>query len=353
MTATPHIQLRGVFKAYGAHEVLRDCDLDVEKGELLTLLGPSGCGKTTLLRTVAGFVIPDAGRVLVDGRDVTVVPPNRRQVGMVFQHYALFPHMTVFGNVAYGLRVRHAPRAEVGRRVRAALDLVDLAALAGRWPAQLSGGQQQRVALARVLVLEPAVLLLDEPFGALDAKLRQAMQVDLKKLVGRLGITTVFVTHDQDEALTLSDRIGVMRAGLIEQVGAPLEIYDHPASAYVADFVGVSNLLVAEARGGVAALYPGTSVAAAQDGAVTLVIRPEHLEVRPGHAAGRGWPGTLGFLKHGGATTEYEVDVGRERPLRIVAMREGSSPSLAVGGRVTVALRDPAACVVLPGKLAP
>src|SRR5262249_22925240 len=204
--------------------------LEVTKGEVMTLLGPSGCGKTTLLRTIAGFVMPDAGSVSIGGRDVTFDPPNRRTVGMVFQHYALFPHMTVFGNVAYGLRVRRLARTEIDRRVRAALELVDLAALGRRWPAQLSRGQQQRVALARVLVLAPEVLLLDEPFGALDAKLRQAMQVDLPQLVRRLGITTVFVTHDQDEALTLSDRIAVMRSGVIEQVGTPLEIYDRPAS---------------------------------------------------------------------------------------------------------------------------
>src|SRR5262245_11239193 len=233
-----HVRLQGIRKTYGANPVLRDCDLDVRKGEVMTLLGPSGCGKTTLLRTVAGFVVPDAGSVAIGGRDVTLSPPNHRPVGMVFQHYALFPHMTVLANVAYGLRVRRVGRAETERRARAALELVELAALADRWPLQLSGGQQQRVALARVLVLEPEVLLLDEPFGALDAKLRQTMQVDLRRLVRRVGITTVFVTHDQDEALTLSDRIAVMRGGEFEQVGTPLEIYDRPASAYVADFVG-------------------------------------------------------------------------------------------------------------------
>jgi ABC-type Fe3+/spermidine/putrescine transport system ATPase subunit len=221
-----------VDKAFGALPVLRGCALDVRPGEVMTLLGPSGCGKTTLLRVIAGLVSPDAGSISIGGRDVTWVPANRRQVGMVFQHYALFPHMTVFGNVAYGLRVRRARREEIGRRVRAALALVELDPLAERWPGQLSGGQQQRVALARALILEPQVLLLDEPFGALDAKLREAMQIDLKKLVQRLGITTVFVTHDQDEAFTLSDRIAVMEAGRITQMGSPLEIYDRPASAY-------------------------------------------------------------------------------------------------------------------------
>jgi len=346
---TAQVQLRGVDKAFGALPVLRGCDLDVPPGEVMTLLGPSGCGKTTLLRVIAGLVTPDAGTVAIGGRDVTWVPANRRQVGMVFQHYALFPHMTVAGNVAYGLRVRRVPRDEIGRRVRAALALVELEALAGRWPGQLSGGQQQRVALARALVLEPQVLLLDEPFGALDAKLREAMQIDLRKLVQRLGITTVFVTHDQDEALALSDRIAVMQAGRITQVGSPLEIYDRPASAYVADFVGRSNLIEGMAAGGRVELTPAVALPATGTGPVIVVVRPEHLAVtaEPGRP---GWSGTLAFVKHAGATTEYEVDVGRERPLRVVAMREAGADRLAVGARVVVELRNPAACVVLPGR---
>ena len=341
-----HVQLQGIRKAFGALPVLRDCDLEVEKGEVMTLLGPSGCGKTTLLRTIAGFVVPDAGSVSIGGRDVTFRPPNRRAVGMVFQHYALFPHMTVFGNVGYGLRVRRLGRGEIERRVRAALQLVELAQLAERWPGQLSGGQQQRVALARVLVLAPEVLLLDEPFGALDAKLRQAMQVDLRQLVRRLGITTVFVTHDQDEALTLSDRIAVMRAGVIEQVGTPLEIYDRPATTYVADFVGQSNLLAGEAQAGRIELGPGVALPAERTGRVTVVIRPEHLAVRR-DAAGPGWVGTLTFVKHAGATTEYQVEVGRPAPLRVLAMRDPGGDLLVVGDRVRVELRDSAACVVL------
>ncbi len=347
--AVPRVQLRGVDKAFGTLPVLRGCALDVRQGEVMTLLGPSGCGKTTLLRVIAGLVSPDAGSVSIGGRDVTWVPANRRQVGMVFQHYALFPHMTVFGNVAYGLRVRRARREEIGRRVRAALALVELEALAERWPGQLSGGQQQRVALARALVLEPQVLLLDEPFGALDAKLREAMQVDLKKLVQRLGITTVFVTHDQDEALTLSDRIAVMQAGLITQVGSPLEIYDRPASAYVADFVGRSNLIEGVATGGRVELGPAIALPTVKTGPVTVAIRPEHLAVsaEPGRP---GWPGTLAFVKHAGATTEYEVDVGRDHPLRVVAMREAGAARLAVGTRVVVELKNPAGCVVLPGR---
>jgi ABC-type Fe3+/spermidine/putrescine transport system ATPase subunit len=345
------VRLRGIRKTFGAHPVLRDCDLDVMKGEVMTLLGPSGCGKTTLLRTVAGFVVPDAGSVAIGDRDVTLTPPNRRPVGMVFQHYALFPHMTVFGNVAYGLRVRRLGGAETERRARAALELVELSGLADRWPLQLSGGQQQRVALARVLVLEPEVLLLDEPFGALDAKLRQSMQVDLRRLVRRVGITTIFVTHDQDEALTLSDRIAVMRGGVFEQVGTPLEIYDRPASAYVADFVGSSNLFTGEAAGGRVLIGPGSWVRTDRTGPVTVVVRPEHLAVRQGESPG--WPGTLSFVRHAGATTEYQVDVGRPGPLRVLAMRASGTSTLAIGDRVVVELRDSAACVVLAGGREP
>jgi ABC-type Fe3+/spermidine/putrescine transport system ATPase subunit len=349
--AEAHVRLRDVEKAFGPHPALRGCDLDVRTGEVMTLLGPSGCGKTTLLRAIAGLVVPDAGAISIAGRDVTWVPANRRRVGMVFQHYALFPHMTVFGNVAYGLRVRRVARPEIERRVGAALALVELGGLAGRWPGQLSGGQQQRVALARVLVLEPEVLLLDEPFGALDAKLRQAMQVDLKKLVRRVGITTVFVTHDQDEALALSDRMAVMETGRIAQVGTPLEIYDRPASAYVADFVGRSNLIEAVATGGRIELGPGLVLAGPEAGPVTVVVRPEHLAI--GADGGRpGWRGTVAFVRHAGAITEYEVDVGRDRPLRVVAMREAGDDRLAVGGRVVVELRNPGACVVLPGRAA-
>ena len=341
-----HLQLRGIRKAFGAVPALRDCDLEVVKGEVMTLLGPSGCGKTTLLRTVAGFVVPDAGSVSIGGREMTLTPPNRRSVGMVFQHYALFPHMTVFGNVAYGLRVRRRRRPEIEHRVREALELVELAALIERWPAQLSGGQQQRVALARVLVLEPEILLLDEPFGALDARLRQAMQVDLRRLVRRLGITTVFVTHDQDEALTLSDRIAVMRGGVIEQVGTPLEVYDRPATTHVADFVGLSNLLPGEARDGRIELAPGVVVPTGRTGRVTVVVRPEHLVVRPDDA-GPGWSGTLAFVKHAGAVTEYQVDVAGPAPLRVLAMREPGRGVLEVGARVRIELREPGACVVL------
>ena len=259
-----HILLEGVVKSFGDTRVLDGCTIAVEKGTVFTLLGPSGCGKTTLLRTLAGFVEPDQGRVMVGGKDITDLAPNQRQVGYVFQSYALFPHLTVAGNVAYGLKVRRRGRAEIQTRVAQALDLVSLAGFADRYPAQLSGGQQQRVAIARALVLEPEVLLLDEPFNALDAKLRLAMQIELRKLIERVGITSIFVTHDQTEAMTLSDTVAVMRSGAIEQVGAPLEIYDRPSSAYAATFIGRANVIAARAAGGAIAEAPG--VASRADG---------------------------------------------------------------------------------------
>jgi spermidine/putrescine transport system ATP-binding protein len=223
-----------------------EISLTVEPGEFFSLLGPSGCGKTTTLRLIAGFEQPTAGRILLDGVDVSAVPPHRRNVNTVFQSYALFPFLNVFENVAFGLTSRRLPKAEVSRRVGEALELVDLQPFAKRRPGQLSGGQQQRVALARALVLRPAVLLLDEPLGALDAKLRRALKVELKALQEQVGITFLYVTHDQEEALTMSDRLAVMRAGKIVQLGNPRQIYEEPADTYVADFLGAANLMPVE-----------------------------------------------------------------------------------------------------------
>ncbi len=220
-----------------------DVTLDIAAGEFFSLLGPSGCGKTTSLRMIAGFELPDSGRVHVGGRDITDLPVHKRDMGMVFQSYALFPHRSVAENVAFGLRMRDVPRPDIARRVQAALAQVALTGLEDRKPGQLSGGQQQRVALARALVVEPPVLLCDEPLGALDRKLRQQMQFELKELQRRLGVTLVFVTHDQEEALAMSDRIAVMNEGRVEQVGAPTEIYERPRTRFVADFIGEINLL--------------------------------------------------------------------------------------------------------------
>jgi putative spermidine/putrescine transport system ATP-binding protein len=238
------IRLENVTKTFDGKVVAVDrVTLDIAAGEFFSLLGPSGCGKTTSLRMIAGFEMPDSGRVHVGGQDITDVPVHKRDMGMVFQSYALFPHRTVAQNVAFGLRMRDVPKADIDRRVAAALAQVALTGMEDRRPSQLSGGQQQRVALARALVIEPRVLLCDEPLGALDRKLRQQMQFELKELQRRLGVTLVFVTHDQEEALAMSDRIAVMNHGRVEQVGAPTEIYERPRTRFVADFIGEINLL--------------------------------------------------------------------------------------------------------------
>ena len=235
------VELRSISKRYGEHTALEDFSLEVRRGEFLTLLGPSGSGKTTILRLVAGFEQPQGGQILINGRDASPLPPYRRNVNTVFQHYALFPHLKVFRNVAFGLEQKKLPWAEIRKRVRAILEMVELPGKEDRYPHQLSGGERQRVALARALVLEPAVLLLDEPLGALDQKLRQQMQVELKRLRERLGITFIFVTHDQQEALVMSDRIAVINRGRLEQVGAAEETYGAPLTPFVAEFMGVEN----------------------------------------------------------------------------------------------------------------
>jgi len=234
--------IEGVAKRFGEVAALDGVSLGVAQGELLTILGPSGSGKTTLLKVVAGFETPDAGRVTVDGQDITALPPARRDIGMVFQNYALFPHLTVKGNVAFPLEMRNVARGEIDRRVGEALALVELGGYEARLPRQLSGGQQQRVALARAIVFNPRLLLLDEPFGALDRKLRETMQLEVRRLQRRLGLTTIFITHDQEEALVLSDRIAVMNKGTIQQIATTTEIYERPANDFVADFVGESNI---------------------------------------------------------------------------------------------------------------
>jgi spermidine/putrescine transport system ATP-binding protein len=280
------VEARDVTKTFGegagAVRALDGVTLAIEKGEFFTLLGPSGCGKTTLLRCIAGFETPTAGTILLDGQDITLDPPNRRRVNTVFQSYALFPHLTVARNVAFGLEMLGRPRAEVEETVARMLALVKLEAMADRRPEALSGGQQQRVALARALAPQPAVLLLDEPLSALDLKLRREMQSELKRLQAETGITFVFVTHDQEEALTMSDRIGVMAQGRLLQVGSPRDIYDRPATRFVADFIGETNFLPATAEGGTVRLRSGEAVASSPlAGPVTVAIRPEQLRLAP------------------------------------------------------------------------
>lgn len=284
-----HLRLERVSKRYGTVSALDGIDLEIQSGELLTLLGPSGCGKTTVLRLVAGFVAPSEGRILIEGRDVTRLVPNRRGIGMVFQNYALFPHLTVARNIAFGLEERGAPRSTISKRVAELLALVRLPDAAERFPAELSGGQQQRVALARAIAYAPKVLLMDEPLGALDLKLREIMQIEIRDIQRELGITTLYVTHDQTEAMRISDRIAVMHAGRIEQLGLPSEIYRDPATRFVADFLGRINLfpgrLVSVAgdkvlvRLGIADLHLPRRVNVAAGVEVTLGIRPDAISI--------------------------------------------------------------------------
>jgi spermidine/putrescine transport system ATP-binding protein len=321
----------GISKRYGSARGVEDVDLQVRHGEFYSLLGPSGCGKTTTLRLIAGFEQPDQGRVLIGGRDVASLPPYRRDVNTVFQHYALFPHMTVEENVAFGLEEKKVAADELKRRTREALEMVQLGALGERKPRQLSGGQQQRVALARALVNRPTVLLLDEPLGALDLKLRKEMQVELKVLQQQVGITFIYVTHDQEEALTMSDRIAVMADGRIQQEGSPREIYDHPGTRFVAEFIGMSNFFVGEvvAQEKDRMLVQTTdslkvwcsSAGASSPGTlVTVAVRPEKIEIsaaRPASAVNV-WSGRVVAGTFLGEQTEYRVrtDEGRDVVIR-------------------------------------
>ncbi|NYF10099.1 putative spermidine/putrescine transport system ATP-binding protein [Leifsonia sp. AK011] len=274
------VELAGVVKYYGPHRALNSINLAIEPGEFIALLGPSGCGKTTALRALSGLEGIDGGEILIDGEDVASVPTNRRDMGMVFQSYSLFPHMTVLENVQFGLRMRRVPAAERKGRAVEALDMVGLAQFGSRYAHQLSGGQQQRVALARALVTRPRVLLLDEPLSALDAKVRVQLRDEIRRIQTELGITTVFVTHDQEEALAVADRVAVMRDGVIEQVGTPEELYSTPASPFVADFVGLSNRVAGVASAGTATVQ-GVELAIlgapVRDGEVTVYIRPEDI----------------------------------------------------------------------------
>ncbi len=289
------VRLQNLSKHYHRTRAVDDVSLSIEPGSMVALLGPSGCGKTTCLRMIAGLVLPTSGDILVNGVPVTSVPVHKRNVGMLFQNYALFPHMTVAENVAFGLNMRGVSKADTGNRVRDALDLVRLRDFGDRFPNQLSGGQQQRVALARALVIEPAVLLLDEPLGALDKGLRESMQVELRALQRRLGVTTVMVTHDQDEALTMADMVVVMRDGKLEQVGSATDIYQRPNTQFVATFLGASNLFsgkilersgqnaVVEASFGIRLQVPS---AQAGDGNLTISVRPEAIRITRVHESG-------------------------------------------------------------------
>ncbi len=310
MTA-PIVKIEGLHKRFGTIEAADGIDLEIERGELFALLGGSGCGKTTLLRLIAGFETPDAGRVLIDGQDVTAVPPHLRPVNMMFQSYALFPHMTVAANVAYGLQREGLPRPEIAQRVAQALALVKLDGLGGRKPAQLSGGQRQRVALARALIKRPKLLLLDEPLAALDRKLREGTRFEMVRLQEELGLTFIVVTHDQEEAMSMATRLAVMNAGRVVQTGTPHDLYERPASRFVADFIGIANILET-ANGGWQALRP-EKIALSAD-------RPEASEALAGRIVD---------IAYEGGRSLYRVAVDRERVMlvslaNVVRTREGA-----------------------------
>jgi putative spermidine/putrescine transport system ATP-binding protein len=318
-SAPADIRLDGLRKEFGEVVAVDRVELEVARGEFFTMLGPSGSGKTTTLRLIAGFELPDAGRILLAGRDVSRDPPYARDVNTVFQDYALFPHMSVADNVAYGLKVRRVPRRECKQRVEEALETVRLTGFGGRRPAQLSGGQRQRVALARAIVNRPQVLLLDEPLGALDLKLRQEMQIELKRIQREVGITFVYVTHDQDEALTMSDRIAVFKHGRIEQVGPPAEVYEHPRTEFVAGFVGVSNLLEREGR--------------------RISVRPEKIRIledrEPAEAGAHVEDGRIREVVYAGMATRYivELDDGGELTVAVQNLETTSDQALEARGR--------------------
>ena len=321
----------------------------VPGGEFYSLLGPSGCGKTTTLRLIAGFEQPTSGNVLLDGQDMAHTAPHKRNVNTVFQSYALFPHLNVKDNVAFGLRFKDIPKSDVINRVRESLALVQLEGFENRKPSQLSGGQQQRVALARALVLNPAVLLLDEPLGALDAKLRKALQIELKALQEEIGITFIYVTHDQEEALTMSDRIAVMSDGRVEQVGSPKEIYEEPANAYVADFLGVSNLMDATAEGAEAGnacrLKLGSLDLTARQGDtsargdVKVTIRPERIVVHPQGTTGANHvPGMIVRTVYLGSATQLILSLAGEANVQALVQNDGGRALFVQGTPVSVCL---------------
>ena len=324
------VELVDLEKSFGDVAAVDRINIRIEDGEFFSLLGPSGCGKTTTLRLIAGFERPDHGAILIDGVDQASTPPHKRPVNTVFQSYALFPHMNVADNVAFGLRYQNVTKSEEKTKVQAALDRVRLGGMESRKPTQLSGGQQQRVALARSLVLSPSVLLLDEPLGALDAKLRKALQLELKSLQEDLEITFIYVTHDQEEALTMSDRIAVMAEGRVEQLGTPSEVYETPTSSYIADFLGVSNLMAAVAlsanRVGLAGREMSCVATPGVNGAVTACIRPERVELHPpGFVGDNTVPGEIERVVYAGALLNVLVNISGVGVIQVTVPNQGAA----------------------------
>jgi putative spermidine/putrescine transport system ATP-binding protein len=353
------LELEGIRKTFAGTVAVENFDLAAEKGEFVSFLGPSGCGKTTTLRMIAGFELPTAGTIRIDGGDVTNRPPNRRNVGMVFQSYALFPNMTVADNIGFGMKVRGKGRDQIKQKVGELLELIHLPGRGERYPWQLSGGQQQRVALARALAIEPQVLLLDEPLSALDAKIRVALRHQIRSIQRQLGITTVYVTHDQEEALSLSDRVVVMSEGRIEQIGAPAEIYNFPATRFVASFVGTLNLLeakVVDSSAGRIALAgqeirAGRAIEAGNGSSVTVAIRPEGIELGSSGGANQltGMVEDVSFL---GSIVRTRLNLdGNGTTLSLDTFNDPSLQAAAIDSTVTVSF-PPEACLVLSSSAA-
>lgn len=345
------IVLSEVSKKYNDFVAVQSTSLRIEEGELVTFLGPSGCGKTTTLRMIGGFIDVSSGRILVGGRDVTHLPPSKRNMGFVFQNYALFPHMTVAENVAFGLEMRKISKADIDYRVKEALSRVRLAHLADRLPKQLSGGQQQRVALARALVIEPTVLLLDEPLSNLDAKLRHEMKTEIRQLQKTLALTTIFVTHDQDEALSVSDRLVVMSAGRVEQIGTPRDVFEKPASAFVADFMGFSNLVPIKVDGqGRGILENGMPITVNPEATIRgnglLALRAEHIALsdQPTNAPCNTTPVKIESLVYRGSFVDYTVKIDEQ----IKLMVRGDAMAPHKPGDSTFVVWQPQAGVLIP-----
>lgn len=352
------LALLNVTHKFGDIRAVSQVNLQINPGEFVTLLGPSGCGKTTLLKLIAGFLMPTAGRILIDGQSVEQVPPHKREVGIVFQNYALFPHMTAWENVAYGLRARRSNKALIASRVDEMLTLVQLYKLGKRYPSELSGGQQQRIALARALAVQPRILLLDEPFSALDKNLRLDMQIEVKQLLTERGITTIFVTHDQAEALSMADRIAVIRSGIVEQVDTPSNIYDRPSTVFVSTFVGTSNLLPGrlvhvDSRGcavkleGAGVLRLAVEPPASVGEAVRVAVRPENLCVHFESGRDR-LEATVAVCMPLGASTIYEVQAAGGAAIKVTQPRTAGTPVLHKGQQIYLSLASPHACSIFP-----
>ena len=339
-TGKGYLSLQGLTKAYNDFVAVDAVDLDVRQGEFVSLLGPSGCGKTTTLRMIAGLVEATGGTIMVGGRNLTEVPPHRRDMGLVFQSYALFPHLNVARNIAFGLEMRGLPRSDIDRRVAEAIALVRLEGREGRRPAQLSGGQQQRVALARALVIRPSILLLDEPLSNLDAKLREEMRVEIRDIQRRLGTTAIFVTHDQDEALTMSDRVVVMNQGRIEQTGTPEDLYERPRTPFVAGFVGRTNRFPAVATGN-SLMLGGTTIlsATAASGPAVVMIRPHRISLSQEPPAGleghNAVVGTVRRTTYAGLLVQYEVEA-EGVSFQVEGVTQSGSRAIAPGTTVTL-----------------